>query len=61
MDAFYQQYKLGDTLGEGGFGRVFRCHDKASGLVFAAKTVEPHRIRNAEDKEKVENEISVGS
>ena len=59
MDAFYQQYQLGETLGEGGFGRVYRCQNKSSGLIFAVKTVDPSKLRNADDKEKVENEISV--
>jgi serine/threonine protein kinase len=59
MDEFYQQFQLGETLGEGGFGRVYRCLDKASGLILAVKTVDPSKLRNSEDKEKVENEISV--
>ena len=60
MDAFYEQYQLGDVLGEGGFGQVFRCQEKASGTMFAVKTVEPSKIQSTSDKDKVKNEISVG-
>ena len=38
-EEFAKLYTLGVLLGEGGFGRVYRCTHKKTGLVFAAKMI----------------------
>eukprot|EP01048_Picozoa_sp_COSAG05_P008519 COSAG05_NODE_651_length_8095_cov_17.048572_3_plen_350_part_00 len=38
-EEFQKLYTLGGLLGEGGFGRVYRCTHKKTGLVFAVKMI----------------------
>ena len=59
MEAFVKAYDVDDVLGEGGFGTVFRCRAKMNGRAYAAKRIDPSKIKNAEDEEKVKAEIKV--
>lgn len=51
-------YELGDELGRGKFGTVYRCIERASGRELAAKFV---HMRRREDRQDVEREISIMS
>ena len=51
-------YSLGDELGRGRFGTVFRCKELESGRELAAKFV---HMRRKEDREDVEREVAIMS
>lgn len=53
-----QDYELGDELGRGRFGTVFRCVEQSSGRKLAAKFV---HMRRREDREDVEREVKIMS
>ncbi|XP_065831809.1 calcium/calmodulin-dependent protein kinase type II-like [Oscarella lobularis] len=59
MEAFVKAYDVDDVLGEGGFGTVYRCRAKMNGRAYAAKRIDPSKIKNAEDEEKVKAEIKI--
>uniref|UniRef100_A0A0K0ES60 Protein kinase domain-containing protein n=1 Tax=Strongyloides stercoralis TaxID=6248 RepID=A0A0K0ES60_STRER len=49
-------YKFEEPLGEGKFGRVFKCVEKATHLCLAAKCI---KIKKDSELKQVENEISI--
>lgn len=51
-------YELGEELGRGRFGTVFRCVEQSSGRKLAAKFV---HMRRKEDREDVEREVKIMS
>lgn len=52
----YNQYEILEEIGEGAFGVVHRCRERATGNIFAAKFINtPHAI----DKQTVRGEIAV--
>lgn len=53
-----QDFELGDELGRGKFGTVYRCTERTSGRQLAAKFV---HMRRREDRVDVEREISIMS
>eukprot|EP00118_Oscarella_pearsei_P029154 m.3795 g.3795 ORF g.3795 m.3795 type:complete len:475 (+) comp9820_c0_seq1:98-1522(+) len=59
MEAFYDTYNVVKELGEGGFGTVFECSAKTSERRYAAKRIDPSKLRNDDDEEKVKNEIKI--
>lgn len=49
-------YEIGDRLGEGGFGTVYRCIDKRDHRTYAMKIIKFNPLLDREKKEKlVEN------
>ena len=54
-----QSYELGDLLGEGAFGVVRRCRNKATGEWFACKTIEKRQIRRRADVEDIRREVQI--
>lgn len=54
-----QNYELGDLLGEGAFGVVRRCRNKATGEWFACKTIEKRQIRRRADVEDIRREVQI--
>jgi serine/threonine protein kinase len=52
------EYELGDELGRGKFGTVYRCVEMSSGLKLAAKFI---HMRRSEDREDVEREVAIMS
>lgn len=52
------EYALGDELGRGKFGTVYRCTELASGMNLAAKFV---HMRRCEDRKDVEREVAIMS
>ncbi|KAI6215549.1 Stretchin-Mlck [Aphelenchoides besseyi] len=49
-------YELFEEIGEGKFGKVFRCVEKATGLELAAKCI---RLKKDADLAKVEKEVNI--
>uniref|UniRef100_A0AC34FDB3 Protein kinase domain-containing protein n=1 Tax=Panagrolaimus sp. ES5 TaxID=591445 RepID=A0AC34FDB3_9BILA len=54
-EKFTDWYDLYDCLGEGKFGKVYRCLEKSTKLELAAKCI---RLKRDADKKQVEKEIS---
>uniref|UniRef100_A0A914GXA4 Protein kinase domain-containing protein n=1 Tax=Globodera rostochiensis TaxID=31243 RepID=A0A914GXA4_GLORO len=55
-ERFSDYYALFEEIGEGKFGKVYRCVEKASNLMLAAKCI---KIRKDTDFEKVEKEVNI--
>ncbi|KAL3091841.1 hypothetical protein niasHT_027461 [Heterodera trifolii] len=55
-ERFSDYYTLFDEIGEGKFGKVYRCVEKATDLMLAAKCI---KIRKDTDFEKVEKEVNI--
>uniref|UniRef100_A0A915LG35 Protein kinase domain-containing protein n=1 Tax=Meloidogyne javanica TaxID=6303 RepID=A0A915LG35_MELJA len=55
-EKFSDYYTLYEEIGEGKFGKVYRCIEKATGLTLAAKCI---KIRKDTDFEKVEKEVNI--
>uniref|UniRef100_A0A0R3RYV5 Protein kinase domain-containing protein n=1 Tax=Elaeophora elaphi TaxID=1147741 RepID=A0A0R3RYV5_9BILA len=55
-EKFSKHYDCMDELGEGKFGKVYRCREKATGLELAAKRI---LIKRETDREKVEREVAI--
>ena len=55
-EKFSDYYTLFEEIGEGKFGKVYRCEEKATGLILAAKCI---KIRKDTDFEKVEKEVNI--
>uniref|UniRef100_A0A1I8B6J6 Protein kinase domain-containing protein n=1 Tax=Meloidogyne hapla TaxID=6305 RepID=A0A1I8B6J6_MELHA len=55
-EKFSDYYTLFEEIGEGKFGKVYRCIEKATGLTLAAKCI---KIRKDTDFEKVEKEVNI--
>ncbi|KAF7639528.1 Protein kinase domain-containing protein [Meloidogyne graminicola] len=55
-EKFSDYYTLYEEIGEGKFGKVYRCTEKATGLTLAAKCI---KIRKDTDFEKVEKEVNI--
>ncbi|EFO24899.2 CAMK/MLCK protein kinase [Loa loa] len=55
-EKFSKYYDCMDEIGEGKFGKVYRCREKATGLVLAAKRI---KIKRDADREKVEREVAI--
>ncbi|VDK80082.1 unnamed protein product [Litomosoides sigmodontis] len=55
-EKFSKYYDCMDELGEGKFGKVYRCREKATGLELAAKRI---KIKRDADREKVEREVAI--
>ncbi|VDO31105.1 unnamed protein product [Onchocerca flexuosa] len=53
---FSKYYDCMDELGEGKFGKVYRCREKATGLELAAKRI---KIKRDADRDKVEREVAI--
>eukprot|EP00052_Salpingoeca_macrocollata_P016528 m.132935 g.132935 ORF g.132935 m.132935 type:complete len:357 (+) comp20083_c0_seq1:3-1073(+) len=62
MDEFLASYSCSclpqDALGKGKFGRVFRCHDRQTGNILAAKVV-PLEQLSQKDRDSMHREIQV--
>ncbi len=52
-------YTMGETLGEGAFGVVTRCTNKATGQTFACKKIEKRQLRRKADVEDVRREVQI--
>ena len=52
-------YEMGETLGEGAFGVVKRCQNKATGQYFACKTIEKRQLRRKADVEDIKREVQI--
>lgn len=52
-------YILGETLGEGAFGVVTRCTNKATGQNFACKKIEKKQLRRKADVEDIRREVQI--
>ncbi|KAI6217382.1 Stretchin-Mlck [Aphelenchoides fujianensis] len=55
-EKFGDYYEIFEEIGEGKFGKVFRCVEKSTGLELAAKCI---RLRKDADLEKVEKEVNI--
>uniref|UniRef100_A0A915PIB0 Protein kinase domain-containing protein n=1 Tax=Setaria digitata TaxID=48799 RepID=A0A915PIB0_9BILA len=55
-EKFSKCYDCMDEIGEGKFGKVYRCREKATGLELAAKRI---KIKRDADREKVEREVAI--
>ncbi|CAG9531666.1 unnamed protein product [Cercopithifilaria johnstoni] len=55
-EKFSKYYDCMNELGEGKFGKVYRCREKATGLELAAKRI---KIKRDADREKVEREVAI--
>lgn len=44
------QFKLGKSIGKGGFGEVFECFDKKNGKKFAMKKIKLEKCSNSNDE-----------
>lgn len=52
-------YVFGDLLGEGAFGVVRRCQNKATGEWFACKTIEKRQLKRRADVEDIRREVQI--
>ncbi|OVA10249.1 Protein kinase domain [Macleaya cordata] len=52
-------YELGRELGRGEFGITYLCTDKASGDVYACKSISKKKLRTAVDIEDVRREVEI--
>lgn len=52
-------YDMGETLGEGAFGVVTYCTNKATGQGFACKTIEKKQLRRKADVEDIRREVQI--
>lgn len=52
-------YDMGETLGEGAFGVVTRCINKATKQNFACKKIEKRQLRRKADVEDVRREVQI--
>uniref|UniRef100_A0A915C9A3 Protein kinase domain-containing protein n=1 Tax=Parascaris univalens TaxID=6257 RepID=A0A915C9A3_PARUN len=55
-EKFSKYYECFDEIGEGKFGKVYRCREKATGLELAAKRI---KIRRDADRAQVEKEVAI--
>ncbi|KAK6110926.1 Protein kinase domain family protein [Brugia pahangi] len=55
-EKFSKYYDCMNEIGEGKFGKVYRCREKATGFVLAAKRI---KIKRETDREKVEREVAI--
>ncbi|KAK0397590.1 hypothetical protein QR680_002182 [Steinernema hermaphroditum] len=55
-EKFSDFYDLYECIGEGKFGKVYRCVEKATQLTLAAKTI---RIKRDADRAQIENEVAI--
>ncbi|VDN03305.1 unnamed protein product [Thelazia callipaeda] len=55
-EQFTKHYECMDEIGEGKFGKVYRCREKTTGLELAAKRI---KIKRETDWEKVEREVAI--
>uniref|UniRef100_A0A1I8A118 Protein kinase domain-containing protein n=1 Tax=Steinernema glaseri TaxID=37863 RepID=A0A1I8A118_9BILA len=55
-EKFSDFYDLYECIGEGKFGQVYRCVEKATQLTLAAKTI---RIKRDADRAQIENEVAI--
>ncbi|XAR69454.1 Non-specific serine/threonine protein kinase [Bertholletia excelsa] len=54
-----QRYELGRELGRGEFGVTYLCTDKASGEVFACKSISKKKLRTRVDIDDVRREVEI--
>ncbi|GJN24572.1 hypothetical protein PR202_gb12321 [Eleusine coracana subsp. coracana] len=52
-------YTLGKKLGQGQFGTTYQCVEKATGKVFACKSIAKRKLVSEEDVEDVRREIQI--
>ncbi|KAL9242547.1 hypothetical protein vseg_016537 [Gypsophila vaccaria] len=52
-------YTLGKKLGHGQFGTTYLCVEKATGMVFACKSIAKRKLVNQEDVDDVRREIEI--
>ncbi|KAF0907952.1 hypothetical protein E2562_022338 [Oryza meyeriana var. granulata] len=52
-------YTLGKKLGQGQFGTTYQCVEKATGKVFACKSIAKRKLLSEEDVEDVRREIQI--
>ncbi|KAL5198199.1 hypothetical protein ABZP36_001711 [Zizania latifolia] len=52
-------YTLGKRLGQGQFGTTYQCVEKATGKVFACKSIAKRKLLTEEDVEDVRREIQI--
>lgn len=52
-------YDMGETLGEGAFGVVTQCTNKATGQTFACKKIEKRQLRRKADVEDIRREVQI--
>lgn len=52
-------YELGELLGEGAFGVVTRCRNRATGEVFACKKIEKRQMKRKADVEDIRREVQI--
>lgn len=55
-EKFSKFYECFDEIGEGKFGKVYRCREKATGLELAAKRI---KIKRDADRAQVEKEVAI--
>uniref|UniRef100_A0AAF5RTC1 Protein kinase domain-containing protein n=1 Tax=Wuchereria bancrofti TaxID=6293 RepID=A0AAF5RTC1_WUCBA len=55
-EKFSKYYDCMNEIGEGKFGKVYRCREKATGFELAAKRI---KIKRETDREKVEREVAI--
>ncbi|MFH4975250.1 hypothetical protein AB6A40_001959 [Gnathostoma spinigerum] len=55
-EKFSKYYECLDEIGEGKFGKVYRCREKETGLDLAAKRI---KIKRDVDRQQVEKEVSI--
>uniref|UniRef100_A0A0N5AAL1 Protein kinase domain-containing protein n=1 Tax=Syphacia muris TaxID=451379 RepID=A0A0N5AAL1_9BILA len=55
-EKFSKLYECFDVIGEGKFGKVYRCREKETGLELAAKRI---KIKRDADRQQVEREVEI--
>ncbi|MCO5581958.1 hypothetical protein L7F22_035847 [Adiantum nelumboides] len=59
MEDIRTKYTLGRELGRGQFGITYRCTDKATGELFACKSILKAKLTTKEDKDDIHREVQI--
>ena len=59
MRDVHKDYEIGELLGEGAFGVVTRCRNRATGEVFACKKIEKRQMKRKADVEDIRREVQI--